>query len=137
MVHCLFFYLQCWFAISEIIKYHNSSVSVIFLAHKYFLVCSFLSCISTPVYWTKYSRMDQVEFFKGCLPQISFGPFLNTLSHISPCISPSKMLNGFIQVQGVDSEVYDTYKAKSFLNFERSKFLQDDILATKFCKSLL
>ena len=42
-----------------------------------------------------------------------------------------------MQVQGVDSEVYDTYKAKSFLNFERSKFLQDDILATKFCKSLL
>ena len=26
--------------------------------------------------------MDQVKFFKGCLPQILLGPFLNTLSHI-------------------------------------------------------
>ena len=29
-----------------------------------------------------YSRMEQVKFFKGCLLQILFGPFLNTLSHI-------------------------------------------------------
>ena len=57
------------------------------------------------LYGTKYSRMDQVkfvedslwkiwndmvcwdrpylfQFFKSCLPQTSFGPFLNTLSHI-------------------------------------------------------
>ena len=27
---------------------------------------------------TKYSKMDQVKFFKGCLPQISPVPFLNT-----------------------------------------------------------
>ena len=26
--------------------------------------------------------MDQVKFFKGCLPQILLGPFLNTLSHM-------------------------------------------------------
>ena len=31
----------------------------------------------------KYSRMDQKNFFKGCLPQILFGPFLNTLSHMT------------------------------------------------------
>ena len=29
---------------------------------------------------TKYSKMDPVKFFKACLPQISTGPFLNTLS---------------------------------------------------------
>ena len=29
-----------------------------------------------------YSRMDQVKLFKGCLPQILIGPFLNTLTHI-------------------------------------------------------
>ena len=28
---------------------------------------------------TKYSRMGQVEVLKGCLPQISLGPLLNTL----------------------------------------------------------
>ena len=31
---------------------------------------------------TKYSRMDQVNFFKGCLPQILLGTFFNTLSQI-------------------------------------------------------
>ena len=37
----------------------------------------------------KYSRMDEVKFvetafkkFEGCLPQISLGPFLNTLSQV-------------------------------------------------------
>ena len=29
----------------------------------------------------KYSRMDQANFFNGCLPQIFLGSFLNTLSH--------------------------------------------------------
>ena len=33
--------------------------------------------------WAKYSRMDQVQFFKGCLPQILHSPFLNALSHLS------------------------------------------------------
>ena len=28
------------------------------------------------------SRPHHFQIFKGCLPQISFGPFLNTLSHI-------------------------------------------------------
>ena len=32
---------------------------------------------------TKYSRVDEVKFFKGCLPQILLGPFLNTLSHLN------------------------------------------------------
>ena len=32
-------------------------------------------------YETKHSRMDQRKVFKGCLPQIFLGPFLNTLSH--------------------------------------------------------
>ena len=38
------------------------------------------------IYGTKYSRMDQVKLvedwklFKGCLPQISLGLFLSTLS---------------------------------------------------------
>ena len=30
----------------------------------------------------KYSRMDQVKCFKGCLPQISLSPFLNIFSHL-------------------------------------------------------
>ena len=31
---------------------------------------------------SRYSRMDQVKFFKGCLPQILLGPFLNTSTQI-------------------------------------------------------
>ena len=34
------------------------------------------------IYGSMYSRMNQVNFFKGSLPQISLGPFLNTLTHI-------------------------------------------------------
>ena len=34
------------------------------------------------IFGTKYSRMDQVKFSKGCLPQILLEPFLNTLSHL-------------------------------------------------------
>ena len=36
---------------------------------------------------TKYLRMNQVKFVKGCLPQISLGPFLNTLSRLFVLIS--------------------------------------------------
>ena len=36
----------------------------------------------TVPYRSRYSKMDQVEFFKGCLPQILLGPFLNTLTPI-------------------------------------------------------
>ena len=34
------------------------------------------------IFGTKYSRMDQVKFFKGYLPQILLGLFLDTLSHL-------------------------------------------------------
>ena len=36
-----------------------------------------------PSYGTKYSRMDHVKFFTGCLSQVLLGPFLNTWTHIA------------------------------------------------------
>ena len=39
--------------------------------------------VSWASYGTKYSRMDQVIFYKGGLPQILLGPFLNNLSHVA------------------------------------------------------
>ena len=39
----------------------------------------------TGAFGTNYSRIDQGKFFKGCLPQISLGPFLNILSHLELC----------------------------------------------------
>ena len=43
-----------------------------------------ISVLTTPTTAnkSKYSRVDQVKFFKGCLPQILFGSLLNTLSQI-------------------------------------------------------
>ena len=58
------------------------------------------------IYWTKYSRMDQIKFVednlclnrpypfkfcKGCLPQILLGSFLNTLSHINHPLSSTNI----------------------------------------------
>ena len=34
------------------------------------------------IYGSSYSRIDQARFFKGCLPQMLLGPFLNTLTHM-------------------------------------------------------
>ena len=44
------------------------------------------------IYGTKYFRMDQVKVFKGSLPEILLGPFLNTLSIISfdPVTTPQR-----------------------------------------------
>ena len=44
-------------------------------------------------YRTKYYRKDQFKFFKGCLPQILLGPFLNTLTHRQK--SNNKLLMNF------------------------------------------
>ena len=43
---------------------------------------------------TKYSRMGQVKFFKGCLSQILLGPFLNTLPQIIVFQKIANALNG-------------------------------------------
>ena len=81
-----------------------ADIAIPFFKIQKFLFCWFrCSCFTTN--GTKYSRMDQVKFvkdslskiwrgkicikqtiflqiFKGCLPQILFGPFLNTLTQI-------------------------------------------------------
>ena len=40
----------------------------------------------------KYSRMDQEKCFKGCLPQVLLGPFLNILSHVQYCVKHSDIV---------------------------------------------
>ena len=45
-------------------------------------IIDFLEKIFEGLYGSKYSRMDQVKFFKDCLPHIFLGPFLNTFTHI-------------------------------------------------------
>ena len=37
------------------------------------------------VIWSASNRLYHFKLFKGCLPQIFLGPFLNTLTHISFC----------------------------------------------------
>ena len=45
---------------------------------------------------SKYSRMDQVKFFKRCLPQILLGPFLNILTHIPLLVMNSIITDSWI-----------------------------------------
>ena len=67
-------------------------ISIIFITMIQTLSCL---CHHSVIYGSGYSRMDQVKFvkdslglcspqhfkfFEGCLPQILFGPFLNTLT---------------------------------------------------------
>ena len=42
-----------------------------------FIIIEFLQ-----FFGTKYSRMNQVKLYKGCLPQTLPGPFLNTLTYL-------------------------------------------------------
>ena len=48
--------------------------------------------------WARYLRMDQVKFFKGCLPQILFSPFLNTFVYISLLIPPWSLISKIYQL---------------------------------------
>ena len=41
---------------------------------------------------TKYSRVDQVKFLKGCLPRILLGPLLNTWNQLSLSINCRKFI---------------------------------------------
>ena len=61
------------------IENHEASISASWLS-KQFLCQS--------IYGAKYSIMDRVKFFKGCLPQTLLGPLLNTLTYISHTVNP-------------------------------------------------
>ena len=54
--------------------------------------------------------MDQVKFFKGCLPQIFLGPFLNTLTCFLLCGN-----NIFIHFEKNNSLISDICHLKSVL----------------------
>ena len=43
--------------------------------------------------------MDQVKFFKGCLPQTLLGPFLHTLSHMLAHIGLKSQATGEYSLQ--------------------------------------
>ena len=60
---------------------HVTTALVLFRKKKKFLSFSLKTFVK------KYSKMDQVKVFKGRLPQILLGPFLNTLSYL-------KVING-------------------------------------------
>ena len=50
-------------------------------------------------YKARYSRTEQVKFFKGCLPHILLGPFFNTLSHLSVAQSLISFMNNYSDVE--------------------------------------
>ena len=65
------------------VKYKREK-SVKWLLRVVLMECCLLLRISNV---TKYSRMDQVKFFNGCLPQILLGPFVYTLSQMLTLLS--------------------------------------------------
>ena len=81
-------YLRCWRgprSTSENLSCFLKSCVKSFIIHIFIQILHLLSQRfkrekSEGIYGAKYSRMNQVKFFKGCLPQILLGPFLNTLS---------------------------------------------------------
>ena len=85
--------------ISDIFKPHIKKIkSAFYEAQK-----SVKKCITTS--GTKYSRMDQVNFLKGCLPQILLGLLLNTLSQmllILPLCKKMKRTSDILQSIKID-----------------------------------
>ena len=69
------------------VKSKVHSITLLFAEKQYFdlmhctLILIFHACLQT-THGSRYSRMNQVKYFKGCIPQILLAPFLNTLIHI-------------------------------------------------------
>ena len=90
-------------------------------------VCGSMSSILkfnhlTSIYFgSRYSRLDQIKFFKGCLLQIFHGPFLNTLAHLTfpkmqTCYVLHLMPFSFISILQLDA-VRNHFLFSSFLFF--------------------
>ena len=67
--------------------------------------------------WSALGRPYHFTFFKGCLPQISLGPFLNTLSHFSHFQKSLKIKKCYVYAFGyLTKKIGDTRISKSFDN---------------------
>ena len=85
------------------------------------------------LYGTKYFRMDQINFFKSCLPQTFLGPFLNTLSHIFGSSHPKVfckkgVLRNFAKFTG-------THLCQSLFLMKFTKETLAEVFSCEFCKS--
>ena len=67
---------------SVFIKLYCKSFNV-FLPSTYQLTLISVNSPRNAHYISNDSRMNQIKFFKGCLPQLLIGPFLNTLPYMS------------------------------------------------------
>ena len=54
-----------------------------------------LKFVKSEIFEICLSRSHHIKFFKGCLPQISLGPFLNILPHIMIIILPANWVSFF------------------------------------------
>ena len=81
-----------------------------------FFMASWKRCLLTRIFGTEYSRMNQVKFaedslwiwrdlvclsfklFKGCLPQILLGQFLNTLAHLKKLFEEASWRSYFLTI---------------------------------------
>ena len=83
----------------------------------------FYSYFSWGSFGSRYLRIDQVKFvegrpyhFKGCLPQILLGPFLNTLTHLRyPFTTFVEFRNEVCYIGVTDDVVNSNYKNSNYL----------------------
>ena len=94
--------------------------------------------MSKTIFGSRYWIMDQVKFFKGCLPQILLNLFLNTLTHL-------KIICGLISTANINPLEWQIYTHQYHLAFiqnciisyeEKFSSCRKDIRTTKSeCKS--
>ena len=106
---CCLLYLKVWAMASFFFFFF-------FNLRFFFFMASWKSCFLTRIFGTEYSRMNQVKFaedspwiwrdlvclsfklFKGCLPQILLGQFLNTLAHLKKLFEEASWRSYFLTI---------------------------------------
>ena len=61
-------------------NFYNANIST---TQRLLLLSLFKPSNLSPTYGSRYSKIDQVKIFKGCLPQILLRAFLNTLADMA------------------------------------------------------
>ena len=75
--------------------------------------------------------MDQVKFFKCCLPQILLGPFLNTLSHMHGGFLPWHSTLNVNVLKNISSNLHPTIKfTVELATFDNVRQINQKILKT-------
>ena len=74
--------------------------------------------------------MDQVKIFEGCLPQVLFGPFLDTLTHITVdrgSVGCQILVILYVKLLVITTFLCRIYIRYLFIQFTHDKFTMDNM----------